>query len=51
MKTHQEIGNQLKLFFMDESSPGSIFWLPRGTIMYNKLVSYIKKYYNINKYI
>ena len=37
-KNHRDIGNNLKLFFFDEISPGSCFFLPHGTILYNKLM-------------
>jgi hypothetical protein len=48
--THQELGTRLKLFFMDETSPGSIFWLPHGAHIYNRLVEYIRYYYSLNGY-
>jgi threonyl-tRNA synthetase len=43
--THQELGQQLKLFFFDEVSPGSAFFLPHGTVLYNKLLSYMRSHY------
>lgn len=49
-KSHQELGNQLKLFFFDESSPGSCIFLPHGTKLYNNLVNYIKKEYEKRGY-
>lgn len=45
MKTHQEIGNNLKLFFFHEYSAGSCFFLPHGTILYNNLINYMRKLY------
>ena len=45
-KNHRDIGNNLKLFFFDEISPGSCFFLPHGTILYNKLMDYLRYYYN-----
>ncbi len=42
---HRDIGNKLKLFFFDEISPGSCFFLPHGTIIYNKLMGYLRKNY------
>lgn len=48
--THQELGNRLRLFFIDESSPGSIFWLPHGTVIYNRLIDYIRYYYSLRDY-
>jgi threonyl-tRNA synthetase len=49
-KSHQELGAQLKLFFFDEKSPGSAFFLPDGTILYNNLVNYVKTEYKIRGY-
>jgi len=49
-KSHQELGAQLKLFFFDEKSPGSAFFLSHGTILYNNLVNYIKSEYKIRGY-
>lgn len=43
--THQEIGRDLKLFFMDDTSPGSPFFLPKGAHIYNKLISFMRKQY------
>ena len=43
---HRDIGNNLKLFFFDEISPGSCFFLPHGTKIYNKLMSYLRKNYD-----
>lgn len=50
MQTHQELGTKLKFFFIDGSSPGSIFWLPHGTIVFNRLMDYIRYYYNLKDY-
>ncbi len=49
-KSHQELGAQLKLFFFDEKSPGSAFFLPHGTILYNNLINYIKSEYKLRGY-
>ena len=45
LKTHAELGNQLDLFFFDEKSPGSAFFLPAGAILYNNLLSYFRNQY------
>ncbi len=45
LKSHSELGNQLKLFFFDEKSAGSAFFLPHGTILYNNLVNYFRSEY------
>ena len=38
-RDHRKLGPQLGLFGFSELSPGSAFWLPRGTAVYNALVA------------
>ena len=47
---HREIGNKLNLFFFDDISPGSCFFRPKGAIIYNGLVSFLRFYYKKLKY-
>ncbi|KAK2636427.1 hypothetical protein Ddye_031219 [Dipteronia dyeriana] len=42
---HRELGKKQELFFNHPLSPGSWFFLPYGTRIYNKLVGFIKKQY------
>lgn len=42
---HQTIGTQQELFFFDDKSPGSCFFLPHGTRIYNKLKQFIQNEY------
>ncbi len=42
MKDHRELGRELELFFFDELSPGSAFWLPRGMIIFKELEKFIR---------
>lgn len=44
-RDHRVIGKQQDLFFFHVLSPGSCFWLPHGTRIYNKLVDMIKTEY------
>src|SRR5437868_7775326 len=44
-KNHMEIGRDLKLFFFDEVSPGSAFFLPHGSTLMNNLINYMRKLY------
>ena len=37
---HRTIGTELKLFFFDDVSPGSCFFLPEGTKIYNNLIDF-----------
>lgn len=51
MESHQEIGNRLDLFFIDETSPGSIFWKPRGALLFNNLIKIIRDLYDLHGYM
>jgi threonyl-tRNA synthetase len=43
--SHQELGRDLELFFFDDVSPGSCFFLPKGQYIYNKLIALIRELY------
>ncbi|XP_070641851.1 threonine--tRNA ligase, mitochondrial isoform X4 [Bos indicus] len=45
LRDHRRIGKEQELFFFHELSPGSCFFLPRGTRVYNALVAFIKAEY------
>jgi threonyl-tRNA synthetase len=38
-RDHRKLGRELGLFTTSPVSPGSIFWLPRGTQLFNELVA------------
>jgi threonyl-tRNA synthetase len=38
-RDHRRLGRELGLFYFSELSPGSAFWLPAGTTMWNSLVA------------
>ncbi|KAB0395387.1 hypothetical protein E2I00_010473, partial [Balaenoptera physalus] len=44
LRDHRRIGKEQELFFFHELSPGSCFFLPRGTRVYNVLVAFIRHY-------
>lgn len=44
-RDHRAIGRQQNLFTFNEVSPGSAFWYPHGTRIYNKLVDFLRKQY------
>lgn len=44
-RNHRKIGQDQKLFFFDEVSPGSAFFLPHGARIYNALLDCIKSEY------
>jgi threonyl-tRNA synthetase len=37
-RDHRKLGRELNLFTFSEVSPGSVFWLPHGTAIFNTLV-------------
>jgi threonyl-tRNA synthetase len=37
-RDHRKLGRELGLFTFSDVSPGSAFWLPRGTALFNQLV-------------
>lgn len=47
---HRLIGFKQKLFFFDELSKGSCFFLPRGAHIYNKLIEYLRAEYKKRNY-
>jgi threonyl-tRNA synthetase len=49
-RDHRNIGRQQKLFDNNEVSPGSAFFYPHGTVIYNKLISLIREQYRIRGY-
>ncbi|ABN67299.2 threonyl-tRNA synthetase [Scheffersomyces stipitis CBS 6054] len=46
-RDHRRIGKEQELFFFNEMSPGSAFWLPHGTRIYNALVQFIRDEYQV----
>jgi threonyl-tRNA synthetase len=44
-RDHRRVGADLGLFMLDPISPGSPFYLPKGMILYNTLVAYIRSLY------
>jgi len=44
-RDHRRVGAELELFWVDPISPGSPFYLPRGVVLYNGLVDFIRSLY------
>ncbi|KAI1172419.1 hypothetical protein F4777DRAFT_561536 [Nemania sp. FL0916] len=49
-RNHRKIGTDQKLFFFDDASPGSCFFLPHGTRIYNGLQEFLKQEYRKRGY-
>src|SRR5216683_5608318 len=41
-RDHRRLGRELGLFMFHQWAPGSAFWLPNGTIIYNALANYMR---------
>lgn len=39
-RDHKKLGPQLELFFFADSAPGMAYWLPKGVVIYNKLLEF-----------
>lgn len=44
-RDHRKIGKEQELFFFHELSPGSCFFLPHGTRIYNSLLEFLREEY------
>ena len=44
-RDHRNVGRQQDLFFFNDISPGSAFFMPHGTRIYNSLVQFIRGHY------
>ncbi|KAI9205849.1 tars protein [Polychytrium aggregatum] len=49
-RDHRKIGKEQELFFFNDVSPGSCFFLPRGARIYNKLVELQRSEYHKRGY-
>lgn len=50
LRDHRKIGKDQELFYFNEMSPGSCFWLPHGTRIYNTLVDLLRTEYHKRGY-
>jgi threonyl-tRNA synthetase len=49
-RNHRKIGTEQKLFFFDDVSPGSTFFLPHGARIYNTMLELLKSEYRRRGY-
>lgn len=49
-RNHIKLGKKLRLFTFEKESPGSAFFLPNGTIMYNELINFMRDEYRKRGY-
>jgi threonyl-tRNA synthetase len=44
-RDHRRLGREMGLFLFDPIAPGSPFFLPKGAIIYNQLIEYMRRLY------
>ncbi|MGD9764877.1 MAG: threonine--tRNA ligase [Candidatus Binatia bacterium] len=44
-RDHRKLGKELDLFSFDAVAPGSPFFHPKGTVVYNELIAYVRRLY------
>src|SRR5690606_36508799 len=44
-RDHRRLGQELDLFHLDPLSPGSPFFHPKGVVLYNELIDYVRELY------
>jgi threonyl-tRNA synthetase len=50
-RDHRKLGRELDLFHLQEEAPGSVFWHPRGFVIYNQMEAYIRRRLNRSGYL
>ena len=49
-RDHRRLGRELDLFHMDEHSPGTVFWHPKGWAVWQEVEQYMRRVYRDNGY-
>ena len=49
-RDHRRLGRELDLFHIDEHSPGTVFWHPKGWIIWQEVEQYMRRVYRENGY-
>ncbi len=49
-RDHRKLGRELDLFHLDEHSPGTVFWHPRGWAVWQEVEQYMRRVYRDNGY-
>ncbi len=49
-RDHRKLGRELDLFHIDEHSPGTVFWHPKGWTLWQQVEQYMRKVYEDNGY-
>ena len=49
-RDHRRLGRELDLFHMEEASPGTVFWHPKGWTLWQQVEQYMRRVYQDNGY-
>ena len=49
-RDHRKLGRELDLFHIDEHSPGTVFWHPKGWVIWQEVEQYMRRVYRDNGY-
>jgi len=49
-RDHRKLGRELDLFHIDEHSPGTVFWHPKGWALWQQVEQYMRRVYRDNGY-
>ncbi|WP_062738475.1 threonine--tRNA ligase [Ralstonia mannitolilytica] len=49
-RDHRKLGRELDLFHIDEYSPGTVFWHPKGWTLWQEVEQYMRRVYRENGY-
>ncbi len=49
-RDHRKLGRELDLFHLDEYSPGTVFWHPKGWTVWQEVEQYMRRVYRENGY-
>ena len=44
-RDHRKLGREMELFMFHDWSPGAVFFLPKGAVIYNELLSFLREEY------
>ena len=50
-RDHRKLGRELDLFHLDEHSPGTVFWHPKGWAVWQQVEQYMRAVYRDNGYL
>ena len=50
-RDHRKLGRELDLFHIDEHSPGTVFWHPKGWALWQEVEQYMRRVYRDNGYL